>query len=81
MCKEWRLSLDKGESVGSIAMDLTRAFDSVPHGLLIAKFHAYGASTTACKQLVSYLSNRFQRVKLNDDKREWWLVDSHRDQY
>ena len=71
MCEEWRMSLDKGESVGSIAMDLSRAFNSVPHGLLIAKFHAYGASTTACKLLASYLSNRFQRVKLNGDKSEW----------
>ena len=53
MCEEWRMSLDKGESVGSIAMDLSRALDSVPHGLLIAKFHAYGASTTACKLLVT----------------------------
>ena len=71
MCEEWRMSLDKGESVGSIAIDLSRTFDSVPHGLLIAKFHAYGASTTACKLLASYLSNRFQRVKLNGDKSEW----------
>ena len=71
MCEEWRLSLDKGESVGSIAMDLSRAFDSVPHGLLIEKFHAYGASTTVWKLLASYLSNRFQRVKLNGDKSEW----------
>ena len=71
MCEEWMLSLDKGESIGSIAMDLSRAFVSVTHGLLIAKFHAYGASTTACKLLASYLSNRFQRIKLNGDKSEW----------
>ena len=71
MCEEWRLSLDKGESFGLIAMDLSRAFDSVPHGLLIAKFHAYGASTTACKLLASYLSNLFQRVRLNGNKSEW----------
>ena len=71
MFVDWRISLDKGESVGSIAMDLSRAFYSVPHGLLIAKFHTYGASTTACKLLASYLSNRFQRVKLNGDKSEW----------
>ena len=71
MCEEWRISLDKGESVGSIAMDLSRAFNSVPHDLLIAKFHTYGASITACKPLASYLSNRFQRIKLNGDKNEW----------
>ena len=71
MCEEWRMSLDKGESVWSIAMDLSRAYDSVPHGLLIAKFHAYSASTTACKLLASYLSNRFQRVKFNGDNSEW----------
>ena len=76
MCEEWRMSLDKGESVGSIAMDLSRAFDSVPYGLLIAKFHAYVASTTACKLLASYLSNRFQRVKLNGDKSELVAHDS-----
>ena len=64
MCKEWRLSLDKGESVGSIAMDLSRAFDSVPHGLLIAKFHAYGASTTACKLPVSYSTTICKLVDL-----------------
>ena len=71
MCEEWRLFLDKGESVGSIAMDLSRAFDSVSHGLLITKFHAYGASATACKLLECYQSNCFQRVKLNGDKSEW----------
>ena len=71
MCDEWRISLDKGELVGSNAMDLSRAFDSVPHGLLIANFHTYGASTTACKLLARCLSNRFQRVKLNGDKNEW----------
>ena len=30
--------------VGSIAISLNRAFDSLPHGLLLAKIYAYGIS-------------------------------------
>ena len=29
-------------------MDLSKVFDCLPHGLLIAKIHAYGLSETAC---------------------------------
>ena len=52
----WRQALDKGNSVGTIAMDLSKAFDSMPHALLISKLSAYGFSKNACKILTSYLS-------------------------
>ena len=38
MIEEWKSALDNGNMVGSIAIDLSRAFDSLPHGLLLAKF-------------------------------------------
>mgnify|MGYP000214682944 CR=1 FL=1 len=49
----------------SVAIDLTKAFDSICHNLLLAKLRAYGVSQGAMEFLQSYLSNRQQRVKVN----------------
>ena len=57
-------ALDNGLHVGSVLMDLSKAFDSLPHKLLLAKVHAYGASSSACKLFHSYLCNRYQCVKI-----------------
>ena len=67
----WRMSLDMGDTVGTIAMDLSKAFDYMPHGLLIAKLNAYGVSKDACNLLISYLLNRKQRVKIQGSCSEW----------
>ena len=60
----WRQALDGGNFVGTVAMDLSKAFDRMPHGLLIAKLHAYGLSINACQLIISYLRDRRQRVKV-----------------
>ena len=72
MIEEWKLALDNGNMVGSIAIDLSRAFDSLPHGLLLAKLYAYGVNIESCQLIASYLHNRHHRVKIRD-KRSGWL--------
>ncbi len=66
-----KCSLDNGEHVGWVLMILSKAFDALPHGLMIAKLRAYGISESAYKFISSYLSSRQQRVKVGGDKWEW----------
>ena len=54
-----------------IAIDLSKAFDSICHNLLQAKLKAYGVHDSAIKLIQSYLSARFQRVKCNGKVSDW----------
>ena len=42
--KKWKKVLDNKGYGGAILMDLSKAFDTINHGLLIAKLHVYGFS-------------------------------------
>ena len=57
--------------VGAVLMDLSKAFDCIPHDLLLAKLQAYGVSKHSFSLLASYLSKRHQRVKLVDKASSW----------
>ena len=52
-------------------MDLSKAFDCLPHSLIICKLYAYGVSANACKLIASYLYKRKQRVKIDNEHSEW----------
>ena len=52
-------------------MDLSKAFDTINHDLLIAKLDAYGFDTASLKLIRSCLTNRFQRTKVNTSFSIW----------
>ena len=55
-------------------MDLSKAFDTVYHNLLLAKLNAYGFSFNAIKSIESYLLERFLRVNINSNFSEWCKI-------
>jgi len=71
LIEDWKKALDNKEIVGALFMDLSKAFDCLPHGLLVAKLHAYGFSLSACDLICSYLSGRKQRVKIGNNRSSW----------
>ena len=71
MIEHWRSALDNNKIVGILAIDLSKAFDCMPHGLLLAKLHSYGLDQISCTLIKSYLHNRQQRVKINHTTSKW----------
>ena len=51
--------------------DFSKAFDCIPHDLLIAKLEAYGLSGKTLSYIFSYLRNQNQCVRINDKKSDF----------
>ena len=76
LLEEWREHLDNNKIVGGILMDLSKAFDCVPHDLLLAKLAAYGIDDSLILYIHSYLLNRKQCVCINNTLSEFNKVIS-----
>ena len=71
MIEKWKLSLDNSGHAAAVFMDLSKAFDTLNHELLIAKLAAYGFEEQALAIVLDYLSNRWQRTKINTSFSTW----------
>lgn len=59
-------NLEKGNNSIITLCDLTKAFDCVPHSVLLDKFRYYGITGTALRLIQTYLKNRKQCVSVNN---------------
>ena len=71
LLNEWHKCLAGSGKVGAVLMDLSKAFDCLPHDLLIAKLSAYGLTKNSLKYIYSYLSNRKMRVRIGSTFSDW----------
>ena len=71
MFENWKNMLDKGGYVCAMFTDLSKAFDTIHHDLMIAKLGAYGFSQDALQYMTSYLTNRQQRIRVNSNFNTW----------
>ena len=68
--------IDDGNFVAIASLDLSKAFDSLSHNLILKKLDEIGLDERATCWIESYLNNRKQTVKFGDIKSEQETVES-----
>ena len=63
---EFLLHMESGELCGAVFLDLTKAFDTVDHDILLSKLSAIGVSFSTPQWFKSYLSHRKQQTSCGD---------------
>ena len=68
--QSWQKALDNSQYVGTVLINLSKAYDCFPHDLLL---EAYGLDKTSLHLLRDYLSNRKQRTTIGDFRDLWGI--------
>ena len=71
LLEKWRYNVDQGRMFGALLTDLSKAFDCLPHDIIIAKLNAYGFDMKALNFIYDYLRNRKQRTKIDNAYSSW----------
>ena len=74
LTEQWKAELDKHNVIGTAVIDLSKAFDCLPHQLILEKLKLYGMDNKLVVLMDNYLSSRFQRVKLRGTYSTWQEV-------
>ena len=76
MIEQWKNALDNKKHAAAILTDLSKAFDSINHELLMATLEAYGFDKNALKFIHSCITGRKQRTNVNNILSTWKDITS-----
>ena len=76
LLQSWQQVLDNGGFICTILMDLSKAYDCIPHNLLIAKLECYGVDNASLRLLLDYLTRRKERTKIGSSFSSWCDIDT-----
>ena len=57
--------MNNGNMVGVVYLDLSKAFDTIGHGLLLTKLQSYGVNGKELNWFTDYLFNRTQIIEID----------------
>ena len=67
----WKKELDEKGMVATVLMDLSKAYNCIPHDLLIAKLNEYGIDSVGLLLISDYLFRCKQRTKIGSSYSSW----------
>ena len=65
LTEQFKEELDNHKVISLVSMDLSKAFDTLPHDLIVQKLEDYGGDSKVINLVTNYLSDRHQRVRLS----------------
>ena len=71
MIEKWKKAMDNGNVFGALLTYLSKAFDCLPHDLIIAKLNSFDFNLTALNLIHNYLTKRKQRTKISHSYSSW----------
>ena len=66
LLEDIRKNEDRGQIVGAVCVDLSKAFDTIAHSKLVTKLPSYGIDGKEFTWFEDYLFNRSAQVRYND---------------